>query len=582
MNLDPIQLALVQNRLDHVSRQMGWVMTRTARSPIFNQSHDFSCFITDPAGTLVSQANGIPIHTGGGGFAVRALLAAFADDIAEGDVFLLNDPYVAGGNHLPDWVIARPIFVDATLVAFCCNRAHQSDISGGAAGTYNAEATEIFHEGVRLPPLKLIEAGGTRQDLWNLLLLNSRTPDLQDGDLRAMVGSTRIGGERVAGLIAELGVASGLAYFEAILDHADRRFRTALSELPDGRYEATEVIDNDCFEFRDITIRLALEISADTARVDFTGTDGQILGFKNSSLANTYSAVYMALASYFEPDLPRNEGTFRGVEITAPEGSIINPRPPAPVTMCTVFVAHEIVHAVWKALAEADPARSCAGWAKSIHSVTAGGIGSDRPFVLYHWHAMPGGGATGNRDGFNTIGHLIALGGLHLPNAETYEQVYPIRIERQEFRCDGGGPGEFRGGSGIDYEARVLTAGEHTFRGEGVGAPSGFGIAGGEEGKGGVITVYPEGQPDFEAPKYGKRNLPPARITAASPGGGGWGEALERQPGSVLRDVRDGLVSFVAARDTYGVVLDDACHEIDNDATNDLRTRLSQERGITS
>ena len=327
---------------------------------------------------------------------------------------------------------------------------------------------------------------------------------------------------------------------------------------------------------------MALEISADTVRVDFTGTDGQILGFKNSSLANTYSAVYMALASYFEPDLPRNEGTFRGVEITAPEGSIVNPRPPAPVTMCTVFVAHEIVHAVWKALAEADPARSCAGWAKSIHSVTAGGIGSDRPFVLYHWHAMPGGGATGNRDGFNTIGHLIALGGLHLPNAETYEQVYPIRIERQEFRCDGGGPGEFRGGSGIDYEARVLAAGEHTFRGEGVGAPSGFGIAGGEEGKGGVITVYPEGQPEFEAPKYGKRNLPPARITAASPGGGGWGEALERQPGSVLRDVRDGLVSFAAARDTYGVVLDDAGCEIDSDATNDLRTRLSQERGNIS
>ena len=173
MNLDPIQLALVQNRLDHVSRQMGWVMTRTARSPIFNQSHDFSCFITDPAGTLVSQADGIPIHTGGGGFAVRALLQAFADDIAEGDVFLLNDPYVAGGNHLPDWVIARPIFVDGTLVAFCCNRAHQSDIGGGAAGTYNAEATEIFHEGVRLPPLKLIEGGRTRQDLWNLLLLEA-------------------------------------------------------------------------------------------------------------------------------------------------------------------------------------------------------------------------------------------------------------------------------------------------------------------------------------------------------------------------------------------------------------------------
>ena len=142
-NLDPIVLALVQNRLDHISRQMGWVMTRTARSPIFSQSHDFSCFISDPDGTLVSQADGIPIHTGGGGFAVRALLRDFAGDIDDGDVFILNDPYTAGGNHLPDWVIARPVFVVDQLVAFACNRAHQADIGGGAAGTYNSEAKEI-------------------------------------------------------------------------------------------------------------------------------------------------------------------------------------------------------------------------------------------------------------------------------------------------------------------------------------------------------------------------------------------------------------------------------------------------------
>src|SRR5262245_23059182 len=195
MTLDPIALALVQNRLDHISRQMGWVMTRTARSPIFNQSHDFSCFLTDARGTLISQADGIPIHTGGGGFAVRALLQAWGDDIHPEDAFLLNDPYAAGGNHLPDWVIARPVFVEGTLAAFACNRAHQSDIGGGAAGTYNAEATEIYHEGIRLPALKLVERGKLRQDLWALLKLNSRTPELLDGDVRAMMGSTQIGAE---------------------------------------------------------------------------------------------------------------------------------------------------------------------------------------------------------------------------------------------------------------------------------------------------------------------------------------------------------------------------------------------------
>ena len=195
--LDSVTLALVQNRLDHITKQMGWVMTRTARSPIFSQSHDFSCFLGDADGILISQADGIPIHTGGGGLALRTLIAAFSEAIEPEDVFLLNDPYVAGGNHLPDWVIARPVFHGDRRIGFACNRAHQSDIGGGAAGTYNPDATEIFHEGLRIPPLKLIERGTVREDLWSLLLLNSRTPDLMDGDLRAMLGSTRIGMERL-------------------------------------------------------------------------------------------------------------------------------------------------------------------------------------------------------------------------------------------------------------------------------------------------------------------------------------------------------------------------------------------------
>ena len=153
--VDPIVLALIQNRLDQIAVNMGWVMIRSARSPIFNQSHDFSCFITDNLGNLISQADGIPIHTGGGGIAIRSLLKKFSTKIYRGDIFLLNDPYVAGGNHLPDYVIARPVFLDSTLIAFSCNRAHQSDIGGGAAGTYNPEATEIFHEGLRIPPIRL-------------------------------------------------------------------------------------------------------------------------------------------------------------------------------------------------------------------------------------------------------------------------------------------------------------------------------------------------------------------------------------------------------------------------------------------
>ncbi|MBT3333413.1 MAG: hydantoinase B/oxoprolinase family protein, partial [Rhodospirillaceae bacterium] len=424
-NLDPIVLALVQNRLDHISRQMGWVMTRTARSPIFSQSHDFSCFISDPDGTLVSQADGIPIHTGGGGFAVRALLRDFAGDIDDGDVFILNDPYTAGGNHLPDWVIARPVFVVDQLVAFACNRAHQADIGGGAAGTYNSEAKEIFHEGIRLPVMKLAAKGETRQDIWRLLMINTRTAEALDGDLRAMIGSTKIGADRIAGLVEELGIELYRDYFEGILEHADRSFRRCVSDMADGDYLGEEAIDNDCFEPVDDAIRVRLGVQGDALAVDFTGTAPQVRGFKNSSVANTWSAVYMALASYFDPDLPRNEGTFRCVTITAPEGTIINAKPPAAMTMNTVFVAHEIVHAIWKALNKAVPERSCAGWAKAVHGTTSGRLGEESPFVMYHWNSAPGGGADDGRDGFNQIGHLIALGGLVLPNVETYEQLYP-------------------------------------------------------------------------------------------------------------------------------------------------------------
>ncbi len=553
---DPVQLALVQARLDHLCRHMGWVMTRTARSPIFSQSHDFSCFATNRDGVLVSTADGIPIHTGGGGFAVRAILDAYRDQLATGDVYLLNDPYEAGGNHLPDWVVARPVFVDDALVGFCCNRAHQSDIGGGAAGTYNPVATEIFHEGIRLPVMRLAVRGEIREDLWRLLMANTRTPDLLDGDLRAMLGSTRIGEERLVELVEDLGLDAALAAFSGVCDHADQRFRSVIEALPDGRWAATETWDDDCFGPVDPLLRLelAITIEGDRLTADFTGTDPQIRGFKNSAWVNTWSAISMGLAAFFEPDLPRNEGTFRCVEMIAPEGTIVNARPPAPLTMNTVIPAHEIVHLVWRCLSQADPSRSLAGWGKNIFGVTAGTDG-DTPYVLYHWNAAAGGGATPTRDGFNQIGHLIALGGLTLPDVEFTEQRYPIRYHRQEFRCDGGGAGTFRGGTGIDYEVDVTTRARWSFRGEGLGAPTGYGVAGGLDGQGGEMTLHGlerEGSDPWPAPKYGLEEFPAVRMVARSPGGGGWGDPRARRRELVERDLRDEVISLEAAHTLYG------------------------------
>jgi len=568
---DPISIALSQNRLDYIARQMGWVMIRTSRSPIFNQSHDFSCFITDADGTLISQADGIPIHTGGGGFAVRALLGIYGADIREGDAFVMNDPYEAGGNHLPDWVVAIPVFVEGRVVAFTCNRAHQSDIGGGAPGTYNPEATEIFHEGIRLPVMKLIRGGEIVDDLWRLLMLNTRTPHLLDGDLRAMIGSARIGAEEVARFAAGNGAGGTRLLFDAILDHGERRMRGLLAELPDGVYEAAEQFDDDCFTPQHIPIRVRLEKRGDSLLVDFTGTHPQIRGFKNSSLANTHSAVYAGVASFFEPDLPRNEGSFRAISVIAPEGSLVNPLPPAPVTMCTVFPAHEIMHAIWWALAKADPSRALGGWGKNSFPICSGRDENRRTWVMYNWGACSGAGAARGRDGFGQMGPMITLGGLTITNAETYEQLYPVHILRQELRCDGGGAGRWRGGCGVDYEADFPGEVDYSFRAEGAVRPTGKGLSGARDGAVATIEVREGDGPFRGVPSYALRRLRDSRLRISSPGGGGVGDPLDRDPALVLEDVLDGLVSPGAADSLYGVVLTPDGKGIDLSATRARR-----------
>ncbi|WP_306715612.1 hydantoinase B/oxoprolinase family protein [Burkholderia dolosa] len=574
MTIDPVTLAVTQNRLDHITQQMGWVMLRTARSPIFSQSHDFSCFIATDRGEVIAQADGIPIHTGSGGFAIRALLKVFGDTIAPEDVFLLNDPYLAGGNHLPDWVIARPAFVDGRLVGFACNRAHQADIGGGAAGTYNPEATEIYHEGIRIPPLRLVGKGTLREDLWALLLANSRASEALDGDLSAMLGSTRIGLEGIEDIAREHGYDATQSIFEGMLASADLAQRTAFASLPAGEYTGEDYSDNDCFGPADVWVKVKLGIDGDgNAVVDFTGSSPQVKGFKNSSLANTTSAVSVAIASFFDPELPNNEGRFRSVRIIAPAGTIVNPVEPAPLTMCTTFCAHEIIHALWQALAKAAPERACAGWGKNIFGVTSG-VADGARYVMYHANAACGAGAVDGRDGFNSIGHVASLGGFVLPNIEVYEAQFPVLYRKQEFRTDTGGPGKYRGGTGVDYEVTVFGAASYSFRGEGLRYTSSFGVHGGAAGACGEMTIgLPSGETS-PAPKYGIRHYVDATVTAASPGGGGWGRPCDRDPASVLRDVRDGVVSAHAARAVYRVALTGDRRAVDQAATEALRASI--------
>lgn len=579
MKVDPITLALFQNRLDYISRQMGWVMIRAARSPIFNQAHDFSCFVADARGNLVSQADGIPIHTGGGGFAVRAILRQFQGDISDGDIYVLNDPYVAGGNHLPDWVIARPIFFETELVAFTCNRAHQSDIGGGAAGTYNSSATEIWHEGLRIPPMRLVTKGMPHDDIWKLLILNSRMPHFMDGDLLAMCGSTEIGRELILETMGRFGLEQGRQCFSDILRYGDSMLRRAICRLPDGKYEGSSGFDDDCFEEVDIDLKVKLTINGDRLTVDFTGTNDQIRGFKNSSLANTYSSVYSALSTFFDTSIPRNEGTFSSIEIIAPEGTIVNARSPAPVTMCTLFPAQHIMHAIWQALGKADPDNACAGWGMCAFPLSSA-LGYDGHMSTnYHWGGSPGGGAVAGRDGFSQVSAMSAFGALIIPNAETSEQLFPVRVWSQELRCDGGGAGTYRGGPGVHYVADVLRPSEFSFRGEGLRVPRAYGTNGGQYGEINLLRLRPDGEEFFNAPTYGVRDFGPMRIELTSGGGGGWGDPLARSADLVKQDVKDGIVSIEAAKLTYGVILDESNNNVDEKRSIVQRQYLRGEAG---
>lgn len=561
--LDPITVSVVWHRLESITREIGAVMAATARSPIFSEAHDFSCFLADADGVVVTQADGLPIHTGCGGTAVRAVLARFGEDVRPGDSFLVNDPYLGGGNHLPDGVIATPVFAGGRLLFFACNRAHQVDIGGGAPGTYNPRATEIFQEGLRIPPLRVVDAWVPRRDALDLVAANSRQPDVLRADLDAMIGSTRIGARRLEELISWLGADATAAYVVELLAAAERRMLAALRRIPDGIYRGADAMNNDCRSEREVWVRATVEVRDGRLLVDFHGSDAEIQAYKNSSLANTMSAVYLAVALLVDPTIPHNEGAYRPIAVRAPLGSVVNPRPPAPVGSCTVHPAIEIIHAVWRALGPALPERSSAGWGKEVRPITTSGPGWD-PRVVYHSLTAPGAGAVHGRDGFDSLASLVGLGGSYAPSIERWERQYPIRIRRSELQRDAAGAGQWRGGTGQVYEVELLEDSVCAMRAEGVRTPSGFGVMGGGDGRPGRATADGRDLPQNDVVQLAAGTV----IHIEAPGGGGWGDPSDRDAALVEAEVADGLLSIGRAREVYGVIAGDGA------ATATLRNQM--------
>ncbi len=544
--IDPITVSVVQHRLHAIVEEMGEAMLRTSYSQILNSSRDFSTALTDAEGRLIAQAEHVPIHVGALPWAVRSVHDFFRGRINPGDVFLLNDPY-RGGNHLPDLTAFVPVFDGDRLAFWSINRSHQSDIGGATHGAYNPGATEIWQEGIRVPPLRLYERGALRDDVAELLVLNVRHPRDFRGDLAAMIGSARVGERRVTALMAEFGPAVTHAAIEAVLDGAERQVRAVIASWPDGVYYGEAMIDDDGHRFRDIHIRAKVTKRGSDLEVDLSDSHEEVDGFINSAYANTRSAAVVALAYLIDPETPKNDGAFRPLNVITREGTIVHPRPGKPVTLSTNCCGQEIIEAIIRALAPACPDRAMAGWGRRFR-IAIQGIDprSRRPFIWHLFQARPGGGASPAGDGWPGAGEWQAAGGIKFGSIEVAEVRFPLFFRRHEFRPDSGGDGRFRGGPGGDLEfaVEVTEAAVANTAGDGV-TYGACGIAGGRDGAPHDYRLRSPGKPDrtLRTKEVGVVIAPGDVIVARSGGGGGWGDPGQRSPEARARDLALGFIT---------------------------------------
>lgn len=573
---DPITFAVVYNKLLTINREMGITMINTSISPIFAEVHDFSCAICDWNNRIVAQVDGVPSHTASAMEAVKAVSREFGEDIHPGDVFVMNDPYM-GGTHLPDVTIMKPIFYNEKLQFIAINRAHHGDVGGMEPGSYCPRATELFHEGIRIPPLRIYKNEKPIEDVVTMIKINTRMPEALWVDMKAQVASCRVGEKRIIELINKYGVDKVRETIEDIHRYAEERMRKEIEKLRDGVYVGEAYLDSDGFSEEPIKIKVTITIEGDEASVDFTGSGEQVTGFVNSPFANTATCVYVAfLTTVTTADIPHNEGVYRPIKIYAPEGLVVNPVFPAPVASCTLDTACAILEACWQALSNVLPDRVPGGWNRwNGPTITGVDPRNGQFYVMFGFNGFGGAGGASGVDGRHYIGDGIDLGGLIAPNIETNEVDYPHLTEFNEFTTDSCGPGKYRGGCGAKYRIKMYDDDPTLVMfGDGKYYPP-YGLFGGKPGSCNLAFINEglEGQRELKA----KEALPLKKgdtFTSYPSGGGGWGDPRERTPELVRLDARDGIISINSAYYDYGVVLEGDDLKINWEKTNKLRERV--------
>lgn len=551
--IDPITVSVVQHRLHAIVEEMGEAMLRTSYSQILNSSRDFSTGICDAEARLIAQAEHVPVHVGALPYAARSVGEAFAGDIHPGDVFLLNDPY-HGGSHLPDVTVFVPVFDGTRQLFWTINRAHMSDIGGSTHGAYNPGATEIFQEGLRIPPIRVYDRGQPREDLLHMIATNVRHAKDFRGDLAAMIGSAKLCERRLNELLAELGGARLGQAIEAMLNGAEKQARAIVSGWKDGVYHGEAVLDDDGHGRTDIHIRAKVTVKGGDLEVDLTQSDPQATSFVNSSHANMQSACAMAFFYLIDSDIPKNAGSLRPLTVKAKPGTIVWANDGAPVTLCTSHCSNEIVEAIVDALSNACPDRVMGGWGRRFRIAIKGeDPRTGKGFIWHLFQARPGGGGSVAGDGYSSIGEWHSAGGIKFGSIEVAEVRFPFLFLHHEYRPDSGGDGQYRGGTGADLEMVMETATTS------VGNTAGDGVRHGSRGMRGGQDSAPHhylierakgGEEVLATKRVGIPIEPGDKLVVHSAGGGGWGDASKRSAQARAMDVRNGLVSGQPANTT--------------------------------
>ena len=557
--VDPITLAVVRGALETTQREMSITLEKTARSSVFNVAHDYSNALFNAKGEMIIQGQDIPIHLGGLMPAMKAVIAYLGDDVHDGDVVYHNDP-VLMGSHILDCCMYKPVFYQGKLMFWSVCKGHVTDIGGPVPAGYNPDAKEIYAEGLRIPPIKLYSKGEERRDVINFLLANVRSRRDWEGDLLAQLGTVQIGARNLIALCDKYGAAQVSDCLDELMDIADRSMRALIKELPDGVYEASAVLEDAGHGLGELQIDVKVTITGDQVHIAIQSPP-QVPYFINSYAGNSYSGVYLGLMMFAKVAPPYNEGLYRCVTIDlGAKGTLCNAQEPAPHVNCTTTPMETLCDAVRLALEKASPERAVGTWCHSSGINIAGQDprNGDDYVTMVLASLIGGAGATHKQDGWNAVGPECCFGALTSGDIEILEYSYPIQIHRYGLVQDSGGAGLYRGGCATQWEVEPL---DHDMTVISFGEGRHF-VAAGASGAysncadrklGRIERKEGEKIVDVLRSNVIMHIQPGERIATINPGGGGWGDPMQRPIERVVYDVRNGYISADAAEKEYGV-----------------------------